>query len=111
MRNLSYENEFCMQFYFRANQNHFHKNGCGNNGGGGGNTNTNTGSGTNTNSGNQNVNFGKRQVTDDLPVMTTRSAVKTGTRTLTRVAAITKTVATKILTLANESSVTPPVAS
>ena len=27
MRNLSYENEFCMQFHFHANQNHFHKNG------------------------------------------------------------------------------------
>ena len=27
MRNLSYENEFCMQFHFRANQSHFHKNG------------------------------------------------------------------------------------
>ena len=27
MRNLSYENEFCIQFYFHANQNHFHKNG------------------------------------------------------------------------------------
>ena len=27
MRNLSYENEFCMQFHFHANQSHFHKNG------------------------------------------------------------------------------------
>ena len=27
MRNLSYENEFCMQFYSHANQSHFHKNG------------------------------------------------------------------------------------
>ena len=27
MRNLSYENEFCMQFYFHANQSHFHENG------------------------------------------------------------------------------------
>ena len=27
MRNLSYENEFCMQFNFYANQSHFHKNG------------------------------------------------------------------------------------
>ena len=27
MRNLSYENEFCMQFLFHANQSHFHKNG------------------------------------------------------------------------------------
>ena len=27
MQNLSYENEFCMQFHFHANQNHFHKNG------------------------------------------------------------------------------------
>ena len=27
MRNLSYENEFCMQFDFHANQSHFHKNG------------------------------------------------------------------------------------
>ena len=26
MRNLSYENEFCMQFHFHANQSHFHKN-------------------------------------------------------------------------------------
>ena len=26
MRNLSYENEFCMQFHFYANQSHFHKN-------------------------------------------------------------------------------------
>ena len=25
--NLSYENEFCMQFNFHANQSHFHKNG------------------------------------------------------------------------------------
>ena len=25
--NLSYENEFCMQFHFHANQSHFHKNG------------------------------------------------------------------------------------
>ena len=65
------------------------------------NKNVNKGGGENTNSGNQNANFGKRQVTDDLPVMTTRSAVKTGTRTLTRVAVITKTVAIKMLTLAN----------
>ena len=28
MRNLSYENEFCMQFHFHANQSHFQKNGC-----------------------------------------------------------------------------------
>ena len=28
MRNLSYENEFCMQFHFHANQSHFRK--CGN---------------------------------------------------------------------------------
>ena len=27
MRNLSYENEFYMQFHFHANQSHFHKNG------------------------------------------------------------------------------------
>ena len=27
MRDLSYENEFCMQFCFHANQSHFHKNG------------------------------------------------------------------------------------
>ena len=27
MRNLSYENEFCLQFHFHANQSHFHKNG------------------------------------------------------------------------------------
>ena len=27
MRNFSYENEFCMQFHFHANQSHFHKNG------------------------------------------------------------------------------------
>ena len=27
MQNLSYENEFCMQFHFHANQSHFHKNG------------------------------------------------------------------------------------
>ena len=27
MRNLSYENEFCVQFHFHANQSHFHKNG------------------------------------------------------------------------------------
>ena len=27
MRNLSYENEFRMQFHFHANQSHFHKNG------------------------------------------------------------------------------------
>ena len=27
MRNLSYENEFGMQFHFHANQSHFHKNG------------------------------------------------------------------------------------
>ena len=27
VRNLSYENEFCMQFHFLANQSHFHKNG------------------------------------------------------------------------------------
>ena len=27
MRNLSYENELCMQFYSHANQSHFHKNG------------------------------------------------------------------------------------
>ena len=27
MRNLSYENEFCMQFHFHANQSHFLKNG------------------------------------------------------------------------------------
>ena len=27
MRNLSYENEFCMQFHFHANQSHFHNNG------------------------------------------------------------------------------------
>ena len=27
MGNLSYENEFCMQFHFHANQSHFHKNG------------------------------------------------------------------------------------
>ena len=27
MRNLSYENKFCMQFHFHANRNHFHKNG------------------------------------------------------------------------------------
>ena len=26
VRNLSYENEFCMQFHFRANQSHIHKN-------------------------------------------------------------------------------------
>ena len=26
MRNLSYENEFCMHFHFHANQSHFHKN-------------------------------------------------------------------------------------
>ena len=26
MRNFLYENEFCMQFNFRANQSHFHKN-------------------------------------------------------------------------------------
>ena len=26
MRNLSYENEFSMQFHFYANQSHFHKN-------------------------------------------------------------------------------------
>ena len=26
MRNLSYENEFCMQFHFHANQSHFHAN-------------------------------------------------------------------------------------
>ena len=27
MRKLSYEDEFCMQFHFHANQSHFHKNG------------------------------------------------------------------------------------
>ena len=27
MRNLSYENDFCMQFYLQANQSHFDKNG------------------------------------------------------------------------------------
>ena len=27
MRNLSYENDFCMQFHFHANQSHFRKNG------------------------------------------------------------------------------------
>ena len=27
MQNLSYENEFCMQVHFDANQTHFHKNG------------------------------------------------------------------------------------
>ena len=27
MRNLSYENELCMQFHFHAIQIHFHKNG------------------------------------------------------------------------------------
>ena len=27
MRILSYENEFCMQFHFHANQSYFHKNG------------------------------------------------------------------------------------
>ena len=27
MRKLSYENEFCMQFHFHANESHFHKNG------------------------------------------------------------------------------------
>ena len=27
MLNLSYENEFCMQFHFHANQSHFHRNG------------------------------------------------------------------------------------
>ena len=27
MRNLSSENEFCMQFHFHTNQSHFHKNG------------------------------------------------------------------------------------
>ena len=27
MRNLSYENEFCMQFHFHVNQSRFHKNG------------------------------------------------------------------------------------
>ena len=27
MQNLSYDNEFCMQFHFHANQSHFHKNG------------------------------------------------------------------------------------
>ena len=27
MRNLSYENEFCMQFHSHANQSHFHNNG------------------------------------------------------------------------------------
>ena len=27
MRNLSYENEFCVQFHFHANESHFHKNG------------------------------------------------------------------------------------
>ena len=27
MPTLSYENEFCMQFHFHANQGHFHKNG------------------------------------------------------------------------------------
>ena len=27
MRNLSHENEFCMQFHFHANQSHFHNNG------------------------------------------------------------------------------------
>ena len=27
MRNLSCENEFCMQFHFHANRSHFHKNG------------------------------------------------------------------------------------
>ena len=27
MRNLSYENEFCMQFHFHANQSHSHNNG------------------------------------------------------------------------------------
>ena len=27
MRNLSHENEFCMQFHFHANQSHFRKNG------------------------------------------------------------------------------------
>ena len=27
MRNLSYENKFCMQFHFDANQSHFNKNG------------------------------------------------------------------------------------
>ena len=26
VRNLSYENKFCMQFHFHANQSHFHKN-------------------------------------------------------------------------------------
>ena len=26
MQNHSYENEFCMQFHFHANQSHFHKN-------------------------------------------------------------------------------------
>ena len=30
VQNLSYENEFCMQFHFHANQNNFHKNGFGN---------------------------------------------------------------------------------
>ena len=27
MRSLSYENDFCTQFHFHANQSHFHKNG------------------------------------------------------------------------------------
>ena len=27
MRNLSYENEFCMQFHFHSNLSHFHKKG------------------------------------------------------------------------------------
>ena len=27
MRNLSYENEFCMQFHFHANQSHLYNNG------------------------------------------------------------------------------------
>ena len=27
MQNLLYENEFCRQFHFHANQSHFHKNG------------------------------------------------------------------------------------
>ena len=25
MRHVSYENEFCMQFHFHANQSHFHR--------------------------------------------------------------------------------------
>ena len=27
MRNLSFQNEFCMKFHFHANQSHFHWNG------------------------------------------------------------------------------------